>query len=89
MDHTGKYTYSSSVVKSILGYEQEEILGKYFYDFFHPDEKERLKAAALKTFALKIPFRKFVNQSVSKDGNMVILSTSGVPIFNAQGTLIG
>ncbi len=89
VDATGKFTYSSSVVKNILGYDPKEILGKYFYDFFHPDEREKLKKAALKIFVYKKPFRKFINQNVSKNCNTVILSTSGVPIIGAQGDLKG
>jgi PAS domain-containing protein len=41
IDSTGKYTYSSPVVRHILGYKPDEVVGKFFYDFFHPDEKNR------------------------------------------------
>jgi PAS domain S-box-containing protein len=44
IDSTGRYTYSSPVVKSVLGYEPNEVVGKFFYDFFHPDEKEEERA---------------------------------------------
>lgn len=33
-DANGKYTYSSPVVKVLLGYKHQEVLNKYFYDFF-------------------------------------------------------
>ena len=89
IDKTGKYTFSSPVVKKILGYEPEEVIGKYFYDFFHPDEKDELARTALKAFANKSSFRQFVNRNVCKDGNEVILSTSGVPILSEDGSLIG
>ena len=90
VDTTGKYTYSSPVVKKILGYEPEEVLGKYFFDFFHPDEKKKLMKATTKAFEHKKSFRKFINQNLCKDGKtLVVLSTSGVPLFDAEGNFIG
>jgi PAS domain S-box-containing protein len=90
VDSTGKYTYSSPVVKKILGYEPKEALGKYYFDFFHPDEKKRLKKLTTEVFEKKKPFRKFINRNVCKDGKtIVVLSTSGVPQFDEQGNLIG
>ncbi len=88
-DGRGKYTYVSPVVKSILGYKPEEILGKHFYDLFHPEERKRLKKAALKAFAEKRPFRKFINRNMHKNGKTVWLSTSGVPILDRKGRLLG
>jgi len=90
VDTSGKYTYSSPVVKKILGYEPEEVLGKYYFDFFHPDEKKRLMKAATIAFEHKKSFRKFINRNVCKDGKtLVVLSTSGVPLFDAEGNFIG
>jgi PAS domain-containing protein len=56
VDAEGKYTYSSRIAEEILGYTTEEILQKHFYDFFHPDDREALQAAALATFAAKQAF---------------------------------
>jgi PAS domain S-box-containing protein len=90
VDTSGKYTYSSPVVKKILGYEPEEVLGKYYFDFFHPDEKKRLMKAATMAFEHKKSFRKFINRNLCKDGKaLVVLSTSGVPLFDAEGNFIG
>ena len=90
VDSTGKYTYSSPVVKKILGYEPKEVLGKYYFDFFHPDEKKRLKKLTTEVFEKKKPFRKFINRNVCKDGKtIVVLSTSGVPLFDQKGNFIG
>jgi len=90
VDTSGKYTYSSPVVKKILGYEPEEVLGKYYFDFFHPDEKKRLMKAATMAFEHKKSFRKFINRNLCKDGKtLVVLSTSGVPLFDAEGNFMG
>ena len=64
VDANGKYTYASSVVEKILGYEPEEVLKKHFYDLFYPDEREELKNAAFEVFAQKQSFREFVNRNM-------------------------
>jgi len=89
IDTDGKYTYSSPVIEKILGYTPEEIIGKHFYDLFHPEDKNKLKKAAFKAFAQKQPFHDFVNRNIHKNGRTIVLSTSGVPILDADGNLLG
>ena len=89
VDAEGRYTYSSPVVERILGYTAEEVLQKRFYDLFLPDDREALKAAALASFATKQPFRGFVNCNVHKNGSIVWLSTSGLPLLDDRGNLLG
>ena len=90
VDADGFYTYASPVVGKILGYKPEEVVGKkHFYDFFHPEDRENLKNAALAVFAKKEPFRDFVNRNIGKDGTVVWLSTSGVPMLDKDGNLAG
>ncbi len=89
VDAQGKYLYSSPVVEQLLGYAPEEVLGKYFYDFFLPDQREKLKNAALAAFATKQPFRDFLNPNLHKNGQIVWLSTSGIPILDEPGNLLG
>ncbi len=90
VDAQGKYTYASPAVERILGYAPSEIVGKkYFYDFFPPDKKEELKKEAFKIFERKGTFRDFVNPNLSKDGRVVYLETSGAPILDESGNLLG
>jgi PAS domain S-box-containing protein len=89
VDASGKYTYASPVVEQILGYKPEEVIGKHFYDLFHPDDREELKKAAFAAFAEKQSFRQFVNRNIRKDGEIVWISTSGVPILDGEGNLLG
>ncbi|MDH5267602.1 MAG: PAS domain S-box protein, partial [Candidatus Bathyarchaeota archaeon] len=89
VDAEGRYTYSSPMVERVLGYTAEEILGEFFYDFFHTDEREQLKSAAFKVFRRREPFTNFVNQNIHKDGYIVILETSGVPIIGPGGQFLG
>ena len=89
VDAIGKYTYASPVCKKILGYKPEELLEKHFYDLFVPEEQEQLKKTAFETFANKQPFREFINQNIHKSGRLVWMSTSGAPILDEKGNLLG
>jgi PAS domain S-box-containing protein len=89
VDPQGRYTYASPVVEKLLGYKAEEILGKHFYDFFPADEREELKNGAFTVFASKQRFKAFPNRNLRKNGETIWLSTSGVPILDEQGNLLG
>jgi PAS domain S-box-containing protein len=41
-DLKAKYIYVSPSIKSVLDYEVEDLIGKSFFDFIHPDDKKRL-----------------------------------------------
>ena len=90
MDDTALYTYASPVVEKLLGYKPKEIVGKkHSYDLFHPDDIEPLKKATLEIFKEKKPLFMFLNRNVHKNGRIVWLSTSGVPIIDDKGNLLG
>jgi PAS domain S-box-containing protein len=90
VDADGLYTYASPIVEKILGYKPEEILGKkHFYDFFHPDEAEQLKARAFEIFRRHDEFSEFQTRSVHKDGRVVWLLRSGVPVLDSSQRLVG
>jgi len=90
VDAEGLYTYVSPVVEKVLGYRPEELVGKmYFYDL-HPEEgREAFKTAAFKVFDEKEYFANFENAVVAKDGRVMWVSTNGMPLLNADGTLRG
>ena len=89
VDARGKYIYSSPVVEKVLGYKPEEVIDKYFYDFFQPQERGMLKKAALDLFAKKKAFDKFPSKLVKKDGDVVEVETTGIPIISKDGKLLG
>jgi PAS domain S-box-containing protein len=90
VDADGLYTYSSPSVERMLGYRPDEIVGRmHFYDLLAPEMKEELKKAALETFATKKSFKNFVYPTLHKNGNRVLLETSGVPFMDKQDRLIG
>lgn len=90
VDATGLYTYASSMVETILGYKVEEIVGKkYFYDLFAPDARDEYREIVFETFRQKDSLYGFLNRNEHKNGRAVWLSTSGRPILDRGGALLG
>jgi PAS domain S-box-containing protein len=90
VDRDGLYRYTSPSVEKILGYTPDELIGKmHFYDLFVPEFREELKTAAFEVFSAKEAFQAFPNPNTSKDGKVVHLETSGVPVLDETGNLVG
>lgn len=90
VDTNGLYTYVSPMLKNILGYTPADLIGKkHFYDFFPPELKEGLKNTAFGVFAQKESFQNFENPNIHKNGKLVILETTGVPMLDENGNLTG
>jgi len=89
VDTEGRYTYANQVVEKILGYPPAEVLGRHFYDFFHPEDQEALKSAVLEVFARQEALWEFSNRNLHRDGREVWLLTSGFPILDDKGGLKG
>jgi PAS domain S-box-containing protein len=90
VDADGLYTYVSRVAEDVLGYRPEELTGRmHFYDL-HPEAgRDAFKTATFGIFALKEPFVDLVNAIQTKSGGMLWVSTNGIPLLHADGTLRG
>lgn len=84
-DAEGRYLYSSSAVSEILGYQPEEILGKYYYELFTAEDRQRIAPSARQIIARKHGFRNLINRYQHKDGHEVFTESSGAPILDHQG----
>ena len=90
VDSNGMYTFCSKAGEDILGFKVEEIVGKkYFYDFFHSEDREELKNFVLEAFKQKQPIQRFSNRNVTRSGEIVWLLTNGVPMLDPDGNLLG
>jgi len=90
VDVNGLFTYCSHVVENVLGYRPDEIVGKkYFYDL-HPEEgREVFKKLVLEGFSRKEVFQGVENQVETKEGRIVWMLTTGIPLLDEQGELLG
>ena len=89
IDENLNYTYASPRIKELLGYEPEEIIGKTPFDLMSLDEGERVFEELRHIVKMRLPFSRLENTNLHKDGNQVVLETSGVPIIDAFGHFSG
>lgn len=89
VDTQGRYVWVSSVVKNLLGFAPEEVLGRTPFDFMVPGEAERLQGVFITALASQMPFSGLINRNRRADGRVVILETSGIPLFDDMGQLTG
>ena len=89
VDAQGRYTYCSAMVTQLLGRPPAEVIGKTPFDFMPPAEAQRVGRAFGAIVAAAQPFAGLINRNVRPDGSIVVLETSGVPLFAADGSLRG
>ncbi|MCK5783843.1 MAG: cache domain-containing protein, partial [Desulfobacterales bacterium] len=83
------FTYASPQVEAMLGYKPEEVVGKSPFDLMPPEEAERIAAVFRGFIEAGRSFGTLENVNLHKDGQSIILETSGVPIFDKAGKVIG
>ncbi len=83
------YTYVSRKIRDILGYEPEEVVGKAPVDLMPLKEANRVARVFDNALTQKKPFAFVENVCLHKDGRKVVLETSGVPFFDANGNVCG
>ena len=89
VDRNGRFTFSSESVERVLGYRPDEIVGKTVYDFFDPQDVDKIREALCEHTRNKTPIKNLENWNITKDGRRVCLMTNGVPILDFHGELTG
>ncbi|MEC2076122.1 bifunctional diguanylate cyclase/phosphodiesterase [Metabacillus fastidiosus] len=89
VDANGIYTYASPRIYDILGYLPSEVLGKTPFDLMEQEEAKRIAPIFEYHVANKLPIKSLENINLHRDGQEVILETSGSPIIDAEGKCVG
>ncbi|MBI2512750.1 MAG: PAS domain S-box protein [Opitutae bacterium] len=89
LNEHGIYVYVSPRVREALGFLPAEVVGKTPFDFMPPEEAQRVGALFGPILAERQPFHLLENVNRHKNGGLVVLETSGVPIFDPAGTWRG
>jgi two-component system, cell cycle sensor histidine kinase and response regulator CckA len=89
IDAEARYTYVSPRVRDLLGYEPAEVLGKTPFDLMPEEEVRRVAALFSASAEKRIPFSNLENTNRHRDGRLVVLESSGVPVFAEDGTFRG
>ena len=88
-DARGVYTYASPQIKSLIGYEPEEIVGKRPFDLMPPDEAARVRDVVRQLTAEKRGFALFESIQQHRNGSLITTETSAVPFYDDAGKLLG
>lgn len=89
VDAKGVYTYVSPRIEQVLGYRPEEVLGRTPFDIMPESEAKRISAFFADVAARKVPFTTLENTNRHKNGRLVVLESSGMPILDAVGGFHG
>lgn len=89
VDEHGKYTYSSPQVYDLLGYPNEEILRKSPFELMTPEDARRHRELITSIAEKREGFHLLENANLHKDGRVVFLESSGIPMLDSHGNLKG
>jgi PAS domain S-box-containing protein len=89
VDVKGVYSYISPQVRSILGYEPEELIGKTPFDVMPEDEAARVREFFGKVMGAAEPFSNLENKNLTKDGRLIVLESGAVPFYDESGAIRG
>ncbi|MFO1489051.1 MAG: PAS domain S-box protein [Verrucomicrobiota bacterium] len=84
-----RYTYASPKVTDLLGFAPEEVLGRTPFELMPPEEARRVGDIFWKIHERRESFSTLENINRHKDGHLVVLESSGVPIFDGKGVFLG
>gem|GEM_PF-1631622 len=89
IDLAGRYTYSNGVVRQVLGYSPEEVVGRAAIDFICPEDHDRIRRALAEAIEKRQGFQALVHRMRHQDGTTRVIESSGRPVFDDEGNLIG
>ena len=89
VDKYGRYTFCSYNLKNLLGFNCDEIIGKSIFDSIVDEDRKNIESIITEYMKEKKPFHNVVNWNYSKNGKRVCLLSSGTPILDGEGNLLG
>ncbi|MEO5343759.1 MAG: PAS domain S-box protein, partial [Gammaproteobacteria bacterium SHHR-1] len=89
IDAEGRYSYLSPGIEAVLGYAPEELLGRSPFELMPAGEAERVRALFAHYHSHKQAFQELKNINLHKDGRELVVLTSGLPILDQAGNLLG
>ncbi len=89
LDTQGNYTYCSENVVNVLGYTVDEVLGQHMGKFMPPETAQAVQRALVQGASEKRAMNDVQSWRIHKDGHRVFTVSSGVPIVNDEGEVVG
>ncbi len=90
IDAEGTFTYLSPNARQLIGYRPDEVVGSMKAWDFHPRGGDsHIKRFLLDAMEEERAFTSLENPLAAKDGRIIWVLSAGMPLYNAQGLLIG
>ncbi len=89
VDTEGRYTFTSDSVTTLLGYRPEELIGRTAFDIMPSGEADRVGGEFRRIVESREKFRDLYNVVLDKQGKRHDTLTSGAPILDTGGNLVG
>jgi diguanylate cyclase (GGDEF)-like protein/PAS domain S-box-containing protein len=89
LDIDGRFTYVSRRVEQVTGYSPEQLLGRMPVEFMPGGEAERMREVFAEATRSRTSFRNVEHRTISRTGSQVWQLASGVPMFDADGRVVG
>jgi PAS domain S-box-containing protein len=88
-DMDSVYTFCSPNVKSALGYDPDEMIGRSLFDFIPSAEAMRMKVVIGSKTAWGQEFSSVEHEVLCKNGQMGTIKTNGKPVLDTTGISVG
>ncbi|MBA4392892.1 MAG: hypothetical protein C0407_05000 [Desulfobacca sp.] len=89
MDLGGHFTLVNDSLCSILGYSREELIGLSFKVYTPQEDVETVFQAYNQVYHTGQPVRDYNLRIIRKDGSVGLAETSGFPVRNKNGEIVG
>ena len=85
----GSFVFVTGRAEDVLGYSAEELVGRSPFDFVDEESSWAVRKEFLDAAQFGNSFRGLVFRFVNRDGRKIWLEFNGVPLFDAEGTVVG
>ncbi|PLX51163.1 MAG: hybrid sensor histidine kinase/response regulator [Desulfobulbaceae bacterium] len=90
VDCEGRFSYCSPVSRKLYGYTPEELLGRIFFEVLcEPESRDQLRRIFSSCVDSASPYQAVERRFLTKEGRLVIVESSGTPMFDGQGRICG
>ena len=89
IDLNGIHTYSNPAVRTILGYELDEIIGRPSFGLMHEEDGARIQAEVSHCIEMRRGWSNLVVRWRRKRGGYRFLESNSVPVLDASGRVTG
>ncbi|HET9911626.1 MAG TPA: PAS domain S-box protein [Anaerolineales bacterium] len=83
-DGEGRFIFVNQAYCDMLGYTESELLGKTFWEFVYPEDREENKRLYDRMILEGTPF-KLEKRLLRKDGSLIWVGVSVSPVMDAEG----